>query len=130
MQQLSGELFSQISAQLRAAGATGQDKRKTPRVGFRSQVSMTPQTDGTIAAKSTRVMVRDLSPTGISILLHYPLFPNSLFAVELPVFTGGELVAVYQVKHCNPLEKDLYRIGAALVRVRQPDEIKPGEKAA
>jgi hypothetical protein len=127
--QLSAELFKQISAQLRATGATGKDKRKTPRVGMRNQVLMTAQSDPAAPSKPTRVMVRDLSPCGICVLCHFPLICDHLFALELPMSGGGELVAVYQVKVCGRLEKGLYRLGASLVRLRQPEEVRQGETA-
>ena len=135
--QLSGEAFRQIVMQLK--GACGKsDKRSKPRVGMRNHVMLslfegakgsTAQRKGAAGGgpaggmQQVEVMIRDLSPGGICIVHTVRLPAKTLFAIQLPVAGQRNLKAIYVVKHCEPLDAGLFRIGAALLKLDDPQGI-------
>jgi PilZ domain len=118
--QLSSEVFREIVRQLKGT-PVNDDKRRSPRVGLRGQVPLTllAKDDGN-APQTYMVSVRDLSPDGIGIMHHLPLASGTHFAIRLPSRDHRDLSAVYIVKHCKPLEKDLFGIGAHLLKLHDP----------
>jgi hypothetical protein len=128
--ELSRELFNLIIAQLKGSGGGNNDKRKTPRVGLRNRVFLTPMKGpDKKASQSYGVIVRDLSPDGIGILHHRKIPADTLFAIRLPAPEAGDMLAIYRVEHCETLEEDLYRIGGSLVKLCDPNPDKPPVKA-
>jgi hypothetical protein len=133
--QLSSEAFREIIGQLRG-NAKETDKRSKPRVGVRNRVKL--RLLGTHAGqpiKEIEVTVRDLSADGIGLLHHERLPVKSLFGIGLPVYGQRDLMAVYKVRHCDPLDAQLFRIGGVLVKIDDPEGLlkmidPPAEEAA
>ena len=132
---LSGTLFKQIIEQLHGSTMDNSGKRKSPRVGIRQAITITPLkgADGKIGT-SFQVTARDLSATGIGLVTFQPLEAECRFAIKLPVNGGKDMLAIYSVKHCDPLEEGMFRVGAYLVQlhdpaVRQGGEAKPKDAA-
>jgi hypothetical protein len=118
--QLSGNLFKQIVEQLNGASMDSSGKRKSPRVGLRKLVTVTPVIGpGGKIGTSIQVTARDLSATGIGLLSLQPLEAESRFAIKLPIEGGKDMLAIYAVKHCDPVD-DQFRIGAHLVQLHDP----------
>jgi hypothetical protein len=119
--QLTGELFSQIIKQLKSGNA-GSGKRGNVRAGVRKHVTIKPLTPRNAPPlPSVQVLVRDLSAEGIGLIHRETLPTNSLFAIRLPIYGTRMITAIYIVKHCDELEKGLYRIGAALLKIDDPE---------
>ncbi|MGA2232152.1 MAG: hypothetical protein ABSH22_14745, partial [Tepidisphaeraceae bacterium] len=100
----------------------GSGKRNNARAGVRKYVTIKPLTPRNAPpVPSVQVLVRDLSAEGIGLIHHETLPTNSLFAIRLPIYGTRLITAIYIVKHCDELEKDLYRIGAALLKIDDPE---------
>jgi|GEM_PF-2297066 len=120
--QLSGELFRQILSQLKGL-ASDDEQRIGPRVGMHHRVLLTPLGSESGKSRPVVVSVRDMSVDGIGILHHVRLPAKSLFAIRLPVYGTRDITAVYSIKHCDVLEKDLFRIGGVLLKIDDPEGI-------
>jgi hypothetical protein len=119
--ELSGEQFRQIVAHLKTLPSSS-DKRKSPRVGLRTQVLMSELSDkGHKPSPPEYVRVRDLSPTGIGLMHNHRIPPGSQFVIRLPVATAHDLLAVYEVKHCKAVDMGMFGIGALLIKLHDPD---------
>jgi hypothetical protein len=85
-------------------------------------------------AKAISCAVRDISVDGIGLLYPGRLANNSLFGIRLPLGGSTDITAVYMVKHTEQLEKGLFRVGAALLKIDDPEGVismaKPMAKAA
>jgi len=134
MMQLSAEVFKGIIRHLKSAAGPS-DRRHGPRVGLHNQVDLTFLGHGDGAAAQTfKVGVKDLSPGGICLLVHAPLAEETMFAICLPAFGAPGLTAIYKVRSCQALEKNLFRIGAILIKISDPapaqsPEAKPANTA-
>jgi len=63
-------------------------------------------------------------PPGAICIVHTVRLPaKTLFAIQLPVAGQRNLKAIYVVKHCEPLDAGLFRIGAALLKLDDPQGI-------
>jgi hypothetical protein len=122
--QLSGEVFRQIIGQLRTDAADSH-KRTAPRVGLRNRIMVTPLNNDTNNnnAKAISCAVRDISVDGIGLLDPGHLANNSLFGIRLPLGGNSDITAVYMVKHIEMLEKGLFRIGAVLLKIDDPEGV-------
>lgn len=74
--------------------------------------------------------MRDLSPHGIGLIAGIELPQDSLFALRLPLYGGKAVVAVYRVMHSNPLDGQMFSIGAQLVKVKYPEGKDRSKSAA
>jgi hypothetical protein len=129
---LSSELMGQVAAALSPRGgdgatapvssdavAGGEQRRREPRVGVRSRVTIIPLTDS-VAMGPFEVPVRDLSAGGIGFLHRDKIALDEQFVVLLP--DGRDVLAMLcQVAYYQPLSDHSYAVGAKFVRVlRQP----------
>ena len=132
--QLSAALFEQITQSLsgqpaptaekasaEAAGDDGSQRRREPRLGVRTQVTIIPLTERQ-STGPIDVPVRDLSAGGIGFLHTGPITLDDQFVVLLPA--GRESAAVLcEVAYYQPLADRVQTVGARFVRVlRQPVE--------
>jgi hypothetical protein len=129
---LSSELMGQVAAALRPraaegvtgpassdAAASGEQRRREPRVGVRSRVTIIPLTDS-VAMGPFEVPVRDFSAGGIGFLHRDKIALDEQFVVLLP--DGRDVLAMLcQVAYYQPLSDHSYAVGAKFVRVlREP----------
>jgi hypothetical protein len=66
--------------------------------------------------KSTRVLVKDLSRTGIAVLTHHQMWPTETFQIELH---RRKLNA--RVVRCRKLGEDCYEVGSLVVSIETPE---------
>ena len=103
------------------ASLPGDQRRREPRVGVRTRVTLIPLTDSDgLPSAPLAVPVRDLSAGGIGFLHTQKVGLDPQFVALLP--QGRDSVAVLcQVAYYQPLAERLFAVGAKFVRVlRQP----------
>jgi hypothetical protein len=128
--QLSGEMFTKVISQLKGVDNKS-GLRSEPRVGVRSEVSITLLDETAAARAGSRVAkVRDLSPSGIGLLAEISLEAGCLFAIRLPVQGGTPVVAVYKVMHSVMVEEEMYSIGARLMKLQESVADAPPKRPA
>jgi len=117
--ELSAEVFRDIIKVLRSDTRGDRDKRREPRVGLRSKVTVihSKLDGGTGAEPPAGAWVRDLSPGGIGLLYPRHLPKGSIFLVRLPRHSGTPILARYTVAHCKALGDHLHSIGARFDRM-------------
>jgi hypothetical protein len=117
--QLSAELYRQIVKSLRSDPRSSRnlEKRIAPRVGLRSKLTIARRMPGGAPPVQAVVWVRDLSTSGIGIVVVEPLPMRSEFVALLPGALGESMSIIYTVVHCKELAKSLYSIGATLTRI-------------
>jgi hypothetical protein len=130
LMQLTGELLQQIMKALRPdlSDRRERDPRTAPRVGIRSTVTIVPQHHTDPRAPGLKVWVRDVSVSGIGVLLSTQLLPGSSFTASFPRKSGPPIVAIYTVQYCKCISKDLYSIGGKLERLMPVPGEAPEEK--
>jgi hypothetical protein len=114
-------LAAPMSAPAGAVGEAPEQRRREPRVGVRSRITLIPLTHGAgLGATPIRVPVRDLSAGGIGFLHSAKVDLDAQFVALLP--HGRDSVAVLcQVAFYQPLGERSFAVGAKFVRVlRQP----------
>jgi hypothetical protein len=115
---LTADAFNQIVNSLRSdEGRRFNEKRAKPRVGVRGRVSIVLLSHDGTGEKTLTVWVRDVSATGIGILLNEPLAHGSRFAACFHRNADQPLTLTYVVAHAKTAVKGLYNIGAHLVGV-------------
>ena len=115
---LTAEQFEQIVAHLRSDKGRGgqQDRRRAPRVGLRTLITIVPCVSGGSMARR-EVRVRDLSADGIGLLHREPLKLGTFLVSLLPRANGEPVNAVYRVVRCHQVGDRQYLVGAKLDRV-------------
>jgi hypothetical protein len=114
--QLSAELYSQIIRDLTSdgLGEFGRQQRREPRVGVRAKAFILPSLSATTPIP---VRVRDVSVSGMGLLLPRDLGADRLFLLLLPRVGGHPpLRLACTVAHCQAIAEDLYAIGARFAR--------------
>jgi hypothetical protein len=114
--QLSAELYSQIVKDLTSdgLGEFGRQQRREPRVGVRAKAHILPSLSATTPIP---VRVRDMSVSGIGLLLPRELAPDRLFLLLLPKVGGHPpLRLACTVAHCQAIGDDLFAVGARFAR--------------
>jgi hypothetical protein len=115
---LTADAFNQIVHSLKSdEGRRFNEKRSKPRVGVRGRVSIVLLGNDSVGEKTLTVWVRDVSATGIGILLNEPLPHGSRFAACFHRNGDQPLTLTYIVAHAKTAVKGLYTIGAHLVGV-------------
>jgi len=125
--QLSAEQFRHIRHHLKW-DKQASDKRTSPRVGVRNSVPMSLMGPKGQMGRRHSVPVRNISRNGIGFLHEDRLPMGCRFAITLPIDGEKELVAIYEVKHCETLEQRLFGIGGRLLAMGDPEE-KPAPPA-
>jgi hypothetical protein len=113
---LSGDQFRQIVEGLKSdvPNRAGIEKRSAPRVGMRTKLQIYCNGD---ERDATAAWLRDLSATGMGIVLSHALARDAEFLVKFPLNGPNALSVFYTVRHCKELGKNLYFIGAKLDRI-------------
>lgn len=91
------------------------DTRTNARVRVRCEATITIHFESVFAKRAkhrARVLVKDLSRSGISILSHQQMWPNESFSVEL---YKRKLEA--RVVRCQRLGKNCYDVGAVIFSI-------------
>jgi hypothetical protein len=119
MSSLPAEQFKEIIRSLRSdgQGRRSLEKRTGPRVGLRARLSLRIHRAGVLSKNSILVWLRDLSVEGIGLVHSQPLEDGDEFLAEFPLRNQQNLNVLYRVVHCKMLSKNLFCIGARLVRM-------------
>ena len=116
--QLTVETFRDIVQSLRTDEVNSQfkERRGSPRVGVRGRVNIFVSTP--TGKRTHRVMVRDISTTGIGLLAAEKIMQaNAEFLLVLPSSEGGEQRATLcRVKRCVAVGPKQFLFGAAFAR--------------
>jgi hypothetical protein len=115
---LTAEQFEQILASLKSDSSRPrqQDKRSSPRVGIRMQVTIVPCLPNQPATPHV-VWVRDVSAQGIGLIHNEPLPIASYFLAIFQRKGGDKLTVLYKVASCSRLSTQQTLIGAQIDRV-------------
>jgi len=97
-------------------------RRREPRVGVRTNITLIPLTDADgFSAGPIQVPVRDVAPGGIGFLYPGRIGLDSQFVVLLPQGEKDSVAVLCQVVYYQPLAEHVFAVGARFVRVlRQP----------
>lgn len=116
---LTAEVFKDVVSTLRSDDSSTRllDKRTSPRVGLRTKLAIITGPTGAFEAPPVEVWLRDLSAGGMGIVHSQEMERGTPFVAQLPRRQGPALRVLYEVAHCKRLAKDLYSIGAKLVRI-------------
>ena len=119
---LTAEQFEQILASLKSDSSRPrqQDKRSSPRVGIRMQVTIVPCVQGQPATPHL-VWVRDVSAHGMGLIHNQPLPIGSYFLALFQRKAGDRLTVLYKVASCSRLSTQQTLIGAQIDRVITSD---------
>ena len=119
---LTAEQFEQILASLKSDSSRPrqQDKRSSPRVGIRMQVTIVPCVQGQPATPHL-VWVRDVSAHGMGLIHNEPLPIGSYFLALFQRKGGERLTVLYKVASCSRLSTQQTLIGAQIDRVITSD---------
>lgn len=119
MSSLPAEQFREIIRSLRSdgQGRRSLEKRTGPRVGLRARLSIRLHRGGVLNKNSTLVWLRDLSVEGIGLVHTQPLEDGDEFIAEFPLRNQQNLNVLYRAVHCKMLSKNLFCVGARLVRM-------------
>jgi PilZ domain len=94
------------------------EKRREPRVGVRFDGLITPMGPDDTTVEKMAVTVRDISPSGINVLVRKNIAKGTEFVLDLPTSDDSSmLLARYTVRHSKSLGGTLYSVGAKLVGV-------------
>jgi hypothetical protein len=115
---LTAEQFEQILASLKSDSSRPrqQDKRSSPRVGIRMQVTIVPCLQG-VPVTPHLVWVRDVSAHGMGLIHHEPLPIGSYFLALFQRKGGERLTVLYKVASCSRLSTQQTLIGGQIDRV-------------
>jgi hypothetical protein len=119
MSSLPAEQFKEIIRSLRSdgQGRRSLEKRTGPRVGLRARLTIRRHRGGVLSKNSILVWLRDLSVEGIGLVHSQVLDDGEEFIAEFPLRNQQNLNVLYRVVHCKMLSKNLFCIGARLVRM-------------
>lgn len=123
---LSYDLFRQIITSLKADSRQVRDNRGEPRVGISCDatvVSGRSTNPAPGALKTARIQIRDLSCTGVGLLMNSNMAKGQKFIIELPSDKGPCWLLCSSV-HCHQLDDKVFRVGANHTRVLEPNEVK------
>jgi hypothetical protein len=116
------ELFQQVTNGLRADNSKERGKRREPRVGISCEASVVSGLSEEFC-KSQRIQVRDLSRTGVGLIMPQPMDPGQRFIIEL-FSDGGQFWMLCEAIYCRPMDKTVFKIGAKHTRVLNPEEVR------
>lgn len=125
---LSYDLFRQIITGLKADTRQLKDNRGEPRVGITCDatvVSGRSSQPGPAPGqlRTSRIQIRDLSCTGVGLLMNTKVPTGQKFIIELPS-NDGPCWLMCTAVHCQQLDEKVYRVGANHTRVLEPEEVK------
>jgi c-di-GMP-binding flagellar brake protein YcgR len=113
--QLSAELFKRIVSTLSSdeKSCSRHEKRKEGRVGLRCSVDITPEIFSDSGMKTTRVVVRDISPSGMGFVAHEHIAVGTKLICPLPCENNTSVEVVMLVRHSGRISKGLYNVGVS-----------------
>jgi hypothetical protein len=130
MNKLSAEMFEEIIASLRSdRSLRANEKRNRPRVGLRAAMDVTFCTPTARGARGATVWVRDVSSVGLGLVGPTVMQPGLEFIATFERYDREPLRVQYTVAHCKMLARNLYSIGAKLLRVLPAEVVKPVRRA-
>jgi len=127
--ELTAEIFQQIVSGLRSdeRNSAKHGNRKEGRVGVRYWVDLAPPVGSGVRLNATKVMVRDLSPSGIGFACRDKLNVGLDMVCCLPNLAGSITEVPLRIQHCTQVAKNLYIIGARFIPSPPPDGAVPGQ---
>ena len=122
--QLSYELFKQIVDHLRVDNRSEREKRAEPRVGISCEANLVMRAaKGKSKPSNSRIFVRDLSRTGVGLVMPERMPINRSIMIELPSASGSTWIMCTTI-YCQELEDKLFKVGARHTRVLPPAEVE------
>ena len=122
---LTAELFDQVASATGGGPAHHEERRVSRRLGLRATVSVLVPESGTIARRS--VVVRDISTTGVGLLLHAPMRRGELLVLELAQTDAPPRRVACEVRRCQLVPGGLYVVGLGFRKATTP---KPAPAAS
>ncbi len=119
---LSIELFKQITAGLRADKAAERGKRREPRVGLAAEASVVSGVTED-ACRTSRIQVRDISSTGLGLIVPNKMAAKQKFVIELNS-DDGQFWLLCESVYCHRVEDRMFKVGAKHTKVLNPEEVK------
>src|SRR3954466_14263633 len=110
--QLPVQLYSEVVTILKELGQpTGGEKRRSARIEVKANVQI-----GTLRGPGVEnifsVLTRDISQTGIGLLIARPLAQNEKFLLELPRSHNAHVLVVATTTHTRVLANGIFALGA------------------
>lgn len=110
--QLPVQLYSEVVTELKLLGnSAGSEKRRSARIEVKANVQLGTLRGVSVAAIFS-VLTRDISQTGIGLLLAQPLAQGEKFLLELPRSKHGRVLIVTQAMHNRVMANGIFAIGA------------------
>jgi hypothetical protein len=126
---LSAEMYEQIVAGLKSDSHRDKDKRREPRVGMAGEVDFVTVDDaGKRIAGS--VKIRDVSRSGVGLLVNQRIAPQQRFVVQLASFNGEPIWLVCISAYCRPIDGGRFSVGARIMQLLRAEEIQKVEAKA
>lgn len=120
---ISAETFQDILSSLNGDGRNRRtaDRRKGARVGVRSILSIERLVVGDTGFLKANVHVREISRGGIGLISPVRMQKGEVFRVTFPSNQGNPIQVEYVVRHVQPLGPAVFRVGAQLQNLLQPE---------
>jgi PilZ domain len=110
--QLPVRLYSEVVTALKLLGEkTNSEKRRSARLDVKANVVVGTIAEGKIAGIFT-CLTRDISQTGIGLLIARPLAQNEKFLLELPRAHNAHVLVVATTTHTRVLANGIFALGA------------------
>jgi hypothetical protein len=121
-QQLAEVLAVLLEPKLPGAGA---EKRRATRIAVEAPVSIWPVVNGS-PGTATTVLTRDISYSGVGLLLVRAVKSGDQFILKLPRAKADPMLVLCEVTFVKILAESLYGVGAQFVTIlQQSKDIKP-----
>jgi hypothetical protein len=120
------EQYEEIVTRLRSehSGSRTTERRRSPRVGLRVQIQLIPCRTGKGKASIQTAWLRDVSADGVGMVFHEKLDVGMFIVVCFPRKRGQPLDVLFVVTRCARLNDKHFSIGARLLRIIAPDDVK------
>src|SRR5439155_25059205 len=112
---LSAETFEQIIGSVKTDKQTGDERRRSVRVGVRGNVTIYLLRESDSGLDAAQATVRDISSGGIGLIYNSPLRVGRRFLIRLPRTDDQPLQLVCIVRQCRAVSGGVHLIGAEFV---------------
>jgi PilZ domain len=120
---LSAETYETIVAALKSDSQREKNKRREPRVGVAGEAEfVTVDSAGKRIAGTVRV--RDVSPSGIGLLLSQQIAAKQRFVIQLYAANRDPLWLVCLAAYCRKVDGGVYSVGAKIQQVLRAEQIQ------
>ena len=125
--QLPVQLYSEVVTELKLLGySAGSEKRRSARIEVKANVQV-GTLRGVNVAQIFSVLTRDISQTGIGLLVAQPLADGEKFLLELPKAKSGKVLVVTAAMHNRVMANGIFAIGAEFIAPAPAELIREWE---